>query len=127
VGLFQFQDQRHQCFGNEAAAIDAEMVALVGTGAVRVGLLLTGHALLMILPASSAAAARAARTKARILSGSFSPGARSTPEETSTPGALVIRRASATLPASSPPESMKGTPRTSFSRSRQSNGLPRPP
>ncbi len=48
---------------------------------------------------SRSAACRAARTKARIFSGSFSPGARSTPEDTSTPGARVIRKASATLPA----------------------------
>ena len=66
---------------------------------------------------SPAIAARAARTKARILSGSFSPGARSTPEETSTPGARVMRSASATLPASSPPESMNGTLGSRFSSS----------
>ena len=64
--------------------------------------------------------------KARILSGSFSPGARSTPEETSTPGARVMRSASATLPASSPPESMNGTPASRFSSSRQSNALAEP-
>ena len=55
-------------------------------------------------------AARAARTKARIFSRSLSPGARSTPDDTSTAGARVMRSASATLPASSPPESMNGTP-----------------
>src|SRR5262249_51170096 len=121
VGFLQFQDQRHQCLGDEAAAVDTEVAALVGAGAERVGLLLNGHALLMILPASSAPAARAARTKARILSGSFSPGARSTPEDTSTARARVMRNASATLPASSPPESMKGTPGSRFSSSRQSN------
>src|ERR1043166_2527335 len=127
VGLLQLQDQRHQGLGNEASAVNAEVAALVGAGAERVGLLLNGHALLMMLPTSSASAARAARTKARILSGSFSPGARSTPEDTSTARACVMRKASATLPASSPPESMKGTPGSRLSTRRQSNDLPSPP
>src|SRR6202162_921886 len=123
VGLFQIEDQLHQRLGDEAAAIDAEMPALVGAGAERIGLR-RGHALTF---ASAASAARAARTKARILSGSFSPGTRSTPEETSTPGARVTRNASATLPASRPPESMKARPRSRFSRRCQSKDLPSPP
>ena len=88
VGLLQLEDQRHQRLGDEAAAIDAEMPALVGAGAEGIGLL-DGHAPLTTLfgAASLSAAARAARMKARILSGSFTPGARSTPDETSTPGA----------------------------------------
>ena len=49
------------------------------------------------------------------------------PEETSTAGARVMRSASATLPASSPPDSMNGTPGSRPSSSVQSNGLPRPP
>src|SRR5262249_47479390 len=48
-------------------------------------------------------------------------------DETSTPGARVMRKASETLSASSPPESMKGTPAFRSLRSVQSNGLPRPP
>ena len=47
VGLFQFQDQRHQRFGDEAAAIDAEMPVIVGPGAEGVELL-DGHAGLVI-------------------------------------------------------------------------------
>ncbi len=43
VGLLQFEDQRHQGLGDEAAAEDAEVAALVGPGAERVGLL-DGHA-----------------------------------------------------------------------------------
>ena len=43
VGLLQVEDQRHQRLGDEAAAIDAEMAALVGAGAERIGLL-HGHA-----------------------------------------------------------------------------------
>src|SRR5215213_3235056 len=65
--------------------------------------------------------------KARILWGSFTPGALSTPEETSTPPAFVIASASATLPACSPPDSMKGIGSLRFSSRCQSNGLPRPP
>ena len=34
VGLLQVEDQRHQGFGDEAAAEDAEMAALVGAAAV---------------------------------------------------------------------------------------------
>ena len=33
VGLLQFEDQRHQRFGDKAAAIDAEQAVLVGAGA----------------------------------------------------------------------------------------------
>ena len=33
VGLLQLEDERHQGLGDEAAAIDAEMPALVGPGA----------------------------------------------------------------------------------------------
>ncbi len=99
VGLLQFQNQRHQRFGHKAAAIDAEVPALVRPGAERIGLLHCHAGLVTGLVAKCAAASRAARTKVRILSGSFSPGARSTPEETSTPGAAVTRKASPTLPA----------------------------
>src|SRR5262249_28045278 len=86
VGLLQIEDQRHQRLGDEAPAEDAEMPALVGAGAERIGLL-DRHARLATLGLPSrAAAARAAWMKARILSKSFSPGARSTPEETSAAG-----------------------------------------
>src|ERR1035441_776281 len=93
VGFLQIEDQRHQRLGDKAAAIDAEMPALVGAGAERIGLR-RGHAL--TFDASAASAARAARIKARILSASFSPGVRSPSQETSTPGARVTRNASAT-------------------------------
>src|SRR5579859_1926752 len=105
VGALKPEDQRHQRLGDKAAAIDAEMPALVGAGAERIWPL-HGHALLTMSDApscSDSSAARATRTNSRILSGSFTPGARSTPDDTSTPGARVMRSASATLPASSPP------------------------
>src|SRR3974377_577149 len=100
VGLLRVEDQRHQRLSDEATTIDAKVPALVGSSAERVGLRF-GHAF-------TVSAARTARMKARILSGFFSPSARSTPEETSTPGARVMRKASTTLPASSPPDSMSG-------------------
>src|SRR6187551_2292048 len=103
VGALQIEDQRHQRLGDKAAAIDTEMPALVGAGAEGVRLRRV-HALTFAI-AVAASAARAARMKARIFSRSFSPGARSTPEDTSTPGAPVMAIACPTLPASSPPES----------------------
>src|ERR1035437_6239376 len=124
VGFLQIEDQRHQRLGDKAAAIDAEMPTLVGAGAERIGLR-RGHAL--TFASAAASAARAARIKARILSASFSPGARSTPEDTSTPGARVMRNASATLPASSPPDSMSGIPGSTPLSNVQSNGWPSPP
>ena len=41
VGRLQLEDQRHQRFGNEAAAENAEEAALVGSGAEGIGL--DGH------------------------------------------------------------------------------------
>ncbi|MGY3656118.1 hypothetical protein ACVJ19_002781 [Bradyrhizobium sp. USDA 376] len=37
VGLFQIEDQRHQRFGDEASAENAEMAALVGAAAIGIG------------------------------------------------------------------------------------------
>ena len=105
IGLLKFENKRHQGLGDKAAAIDAEMPALVGTGPEGIWSL-HGHARVRYLTErtiddspnwrggedSSASAARAARMNARILSGSFSPGARSTPDDTSTPGARVMRK-----------------------------------
>src|SRR5262249_16595198 len=107
IGLFELENERHQRLGDEAAAVETEVAALVRPGAERIELL-HRHARLVALPdaASMPAAARTAATNSPILSRSFTPGVRSTPEETSTPDAAVMRSASATLPASSPPESM---------------------
>src|SRR5262249_13595174 len=100
IGLLQLEHERHQRLGDETAAIDAEMTALVRPGAERVGLL-NRHAVLAM--PGGGAPCRAARMKVRIRSTSFSPGARSTPEDTSTPGAPVIASAATTLSGSSPP------------------------
>ena len=50
-------------------------------------------------------AVRAAFTKARIIAASFTPGADSTPEDTSTPGAPVAAMAAVTLSGVRPPAS----------------------
>src|ERR1700683_4757908 len=127
VSLLQLQNQRHQRFSDKAAAVKPEMPVIVRPGAKRIGSgdihagLAAGFATRRFSPS------RAARTKARILPISFCPAARSTPEDTSTPGAEVMRNASATFAAFSPPESMKGTPGCRSCRRRQSKGLPSPP
>src|SRR3954447_17005241 len=127
VGFLQIENERHQSFGDEAVAVNTEMPALVRSRPEGIRLL-HSHAVLAARSLSiPAIAARAAHIKARIFSGSFSPGARSTPDETSTPGARVMRSASATLLASRPPESMYGTSVSRFCRSRQSKLLPSPP
>src|SRR5579863_2803200 len=120
ISLLQIEDQRHQGFRDEAAAENTEMPVVVGTGSVGIGETLVHRTI-------SSSVARAARTKARIISGSFRPGALSTPEETSTPPARVTRTASVTLPALNPPETMNGISRSRFSRRCQSNTAPRPP
>src|SRR5262249_35131322 len=126
VDLLEVQDERHQRLGDEASAEHAEMTALVGTAPEGVRLL-DRHAALPDGVAILADACRTERMKARILSGSFSPGARSTPEETSTPDARGISSAEATLPASSPPDSRNSTPASMLCSRFQSNRLPSPP
>ena len=44
VGLLEIEHERHQGFGHEAAAENAEMTALVGAGAEGIGLSLSCHA-----------------------------------------------------------------------------------
>ena len=69
VSLLQLENERHQRLGDETAAIEPEMPALVGSGAERVELL-DGHARLMALSGAARlpAPSRAAAMKARILS-----------------------------------------------------------
>jgi len=64
---------------------------------------------------------------AAILPASFTPGADSTPEETSTRVAPVIRAASATFVGSSPPESAQGKGWRTPCNKVQSNRTPMPP
>src|SRR5262249_30699143 len=92
VGLLQIEDQRHQRFGDKTSAEDAEMTALIRTAAEGIGQVLIHQVI-------NSSVARAAAMKARINSGSLTPDARSTPEETSTPRARLMWTASATLPA----------------------------
>src|SRR4051794_31666874 len=126
ISLLELENERHQRLGDETAAIKTEVPALVGTGAERIGLL-DRHRVLANLGACVSAAVRAARMKATILSTSLSPGARSTPEETSIARARVMRKASATFAASSPPERKYDSPVSTLSRSCQSKLLPSPP
>ena len=116
VGPLQLEDQRHQRFGDEAPAEEAEMAGLVGAGAdrswgsgsSRSSSSRAGERPIIPVQSNQAQRAadrvalrqrarltprsrrRAASTKAAILAGSFTPGALSTPEETSTPGAPVM-------------------------------------
>ncbi len=125
VGALQFEDQRHQRLGDEAAAEDAEVPALVGSAAERVELgvlrLLACRRLVCrdhvyracgailfkgLRPHRASLAVFAARRKRPISSTSFSPGRLSTPEETSTAVAPVRRMASATFEGVRPPASM---------------------
>src|SRR5262249_49901299 len=120
VRLLQIEDQRHQRFGDEAAAENAEMPVLVGTAA-------EGIRTRLVHRTGNSTLARTARMKSRIISTSLTPGARSTPEDTSTPPARVMRTASATLPAWSPPDTMNGSARSRFCSTCQSNTAPSPP
>ena len=72
VGALEFEHERHQRLGDEAAAIDAEMPALVGAGTEAVGLHV--HDAFSRNPSSALAALRAAVTKALILLASLTPG-----------------------------------------------------
>src|SRR5581483_1136577 len=123
VGALEIEDQRHQRLGDEAAAIDAEMAALVGAGAV--GVQLVGPRAHDALARDSGLAALAAVMKLAISLASFSPRARSTPEETSTREAPVTLIASPTVSGVKPPDSANGAlaPMSAC----QSKGTPLPP
>src|SRR5690606_29430954 len=114
IFTLQIEDQRHQRFGDVAAAELAEMPAFVGLVAEGVGLRLAHDA-------------RAAWQKAAILSTSLTPGALSSPVEASTSGAPVRRMASATVCGVSPPARPQGTVWRKFASSDQSNASPVPP
>ncbi len=115
VGLLELEDQRHQGFGDEAAAVDCRNGR---ARRARCGRSSAGPACSRRSDPSEDAPPRApARTKAAMRSGSLTPGALSTPDDTSTAGARVMRSASPTLWGPSPPESMKGTGRSSAARS----------
>src|SRR4029078_2193459 len=87
IGLFQRQHQRHQGLGDEASAIGAKMAMTVGTRAPRIGNPVHAVCLLIV----------AAWMKSRMACASFTPGALSTPEETSTSFAPDKAMARATL------------------------------
>ncbi|MND30601.1 hypothetical protein D3C80_211340 [compost metagenome] len=106
--LFPFglkiQDQRHQRFRDKAATENAETAVLIGAGTEGIGFGRLVHSLLLQRFESFASAT--ASKNASIIPRSFTPGALSTPDDTSIPVARVDAIASATLSLFSPPESM---------------------
>src|SRR5690348_1594616 len=80
-GLFEIEEQRHQCLGNISSAEGTEMPRRIRAGTKAVGR--DGHG---GLPADSGAitAPRAALMNAAILSRFFRPGVSSTPDDAST-------------------------------------------
>src|SRR6185312_6518878 len=99
-------------------------VDLAGAGeAVRSVVNETDCSALFIKPHTACALARNART----LAGSFSPGLRSTPEETSTASAREILTASARFSGLSPPESIQGSGQLFWRSSSQSKARALPP
>ena len=104
LGL-KVEDQWHQRFGNEAATEDAEAAVLVRTFPEGIGFGCFVHLTLPDTGTRREASATAAKNSS-IICRSLTPGALSTPEETSIPRAPVSRRASAMLSLLSPPESM---------------------
>ena len=53
VGLLEIEDQRHQRLGDEAAAIEAEMAALVRPAAIGIQQLCSGRVLMRLWPVAS--------------------------------------------------------------------------
>ena len=91
ISPLEIEDQRHQRLGDEPPAIESEMAALVGTAAIGVQRIWFGACAHEAMARVCEAADFAARMKFLTSSASLSPGARSTPEETSTRAAPVAR------------------------------------
>src|SRR4029077_1946882 len=117
IGALQIEHQRHQRLGDEAPAIGTEMTLRIGTAAPGIGR--NAHA-----DVPAVVAARAAITKAEIISGLLMPGAVSTPDDTSMPGASDAAIARATLSASSPPARSHGFENFRPRSNCQSNAAP---
>ncbi len=103
IGLVEVQHQRHQGLGHIAPAELAEAPVGVGIGVEIVGDGSLDVHFGSILGWARAHARRTASRNAVMRCGSFTPGPRSTPEETSAIGARDSRMASATFQGSSPP------------------------
>src|SRR5690606_13322504 len=132
IGLFEIQHERHQCFGDEASAEYTETTAFIGSVSQGVWCRRAqGFSLSVCLLLSAAftglQAALAALMKASMSPGDFRPGAVSTPEETSTASAPVMRIASLTLSGVRPPESIQGISGRCPAISDQSKTRPFPP
>ncbi|MHC2523324.1 hypothetical protein ACVIEM_000409 [Rhizobium leguminosarum] len=103
--VLQIKDQRHQCFGDETTAINAETAIFIGAGTEGIRFRRLVHSQLPEAIIGAFAFSTASKNSS-IFATLFTPGAVSTPDETSIPGALVMKSASATLSLFSPPESM---------------------
>src|SRR5262249_53576705 len=136
VGSRQLVERGHQALRNEAPTEVAEAPASVRVGAMLVGLPLGAgsdhfcriyhnHTLTSV-EFAVCAAVRAARTNARIFSGSFTPLV-STPLLTSTPRGLTNLMALPTFSGVRPPERMMGQRRAASRASSQLPILPVPP
>src|SRR5690606_15379449 len=127
VGRLEVEDQRHQGFGDEPAAIKTEAAGFVRPLAQGIGQwggvgCTHGTAFPVALWAARA------RVMNRLMRpASFSPLVRSTPEETSRPHGLTRSIAAETLSGSRPPESKNGIAGSSASTSAQSKGVLSPP
>src|SRR5262249_45930474 len=120
VGTLEFEHERHQRLGDEAAAIDAEVPARIGPEPHAVRARAHDTASRFLAPK----AARADAMKAAIFFGSFSPGFFSTPDETSTASGRAVEIASATFSGVKPPESITGFWQMWRAISIQSNARP---
>ncbi|EGE58214.1 hypothetical protein RHECNPAF_334005 [Rhizobium etli CNPAF512] len=103
--VLQIEDQRHQCFGNETTAIDAEAAVFVRPGTEGIRFRRFVHSQLPEAMMGASAPSTASKNSS-IIATLLTPGALSTPEETSIPRAVVFASASATLSLFSPPDSM---------------------
>src|SRR3569833_1612665 len=121
ISLFQRQDQRHQGLGDKAPAIGAEMAACIRPRTERIGNLV--HAFCLLKWCGFFAAI----IKSRMRAASFTPGALSTPEETSTSFAPERAIARATLSEPRPSAKYHGLVKLLPPRIFQSMAWPWPP
>src|ERR1051326_5409940 len=127
VGALDGQDQRHQGFGDIAPAIKAEMAPRIRARSKGVAAIGVRCLHLFLASRQDTQRLRATARNSRIFAGSFSPGRRSTPDETSTALAPEIRTASARSAALSPPDSIQGSLHLRPAIRCQSKARPLPP
>src|SRR6185437_2160386 len=119
ISTFEIEHERHQGFGNETSAIGTEMTLIIRACAEGIGCC---HA-----AAPAKCAVRADAMKDWIISWLFTPGDVSTPDDTSTPGALDAAIARATFSDVRPPARSQGREIVRERSNCQSNATPCPP